>query len=106
MTGRYNVRNYAMFGMLDKREVTFGQLLKKAGYVTCIAGKWQLGQDPELPKTTGFDEHCLWQHLRRPPRYANPGLEINGVRVSLVMCVRHSFLSLSEIPASTTPNTP
>ncbi|MFM8471290.1 MAG: sulfatase-like hydrolase/transferase [Limisphaerales bacterium] len=22
---------------------------------------------------------CLWQHTRRPPRYANPGLEINGV---------------------------
>ena len=33
-------------------------------------------------------------------------LEINGVRVSLVMYVRHSFLSLSEIPASTTPNPP
>ena len=80
MTGRYNVRNYSMFGLLDSREVTFGQLLKDAGYATCIAGKWQLGQDPELPKTTGFDEHCLWQHLRRPPRYANPGLEINGVR--------------------------
>ena len=22
---------------------------------------------------------CLWQHTRRPPRYANPGLEHNGV---------------------------
>ena len=30
-------------------------------------------------------------------------LEINSVRVSLVMCVRHSSLSLSEIPASTAP---
>ena len=32
----------------------------------------------DLPKRFGFDEYCLWQHTRRPPRYANPGLEING----------------------------
>jgi arylsulfatase A len=32
-----------------------------------------------LPRKFGFDEACLWQHTRRPPRYANPGLEINGV---------------------------
>src|SRR5207249_88187 len=40
--------------------------------------KWQLGKDLNLPATFGFDEYCLWQHTRRPPRYANPGLEING----------------------------
>jgi len=80
MTGRYNVRNYIRFGLLDPRAVTFGNLLKGAGYATCIVGKWQLGQDAELPKKFGFDEHCLWQHTRRPPRYANPGLEINGVQ--------------------------
>ena len=79
MTGRYNVRNYLNFGNMDPQAVTFGNLLKQAGYATCIAGKWQLGQDLGLPKKFGFDEHCLWQHTRRPPRYANPGLEINGV---------------------------
>ena len=79
MTGRYNVRNYINFGNMDPQAVTFGNLLKQAGYATCIAGKWQLGQDVELPKNFGFDESCLWQHTRRPPRYANPGLEINGV---------------------------
>ena len=79
MTGRYNVRNYINFGNMDPQAVTFGNLLKQAGYATCIAGKWQLGQDPGLPKKFGFDEYCLWQHTRRPPRYANPGLEINGV---------------------------
>ncbi|MEN9572717.1 MAG: hypothetical protein RL514_572 [Verrucomicrobiota bacterium] len=79
MTGQYNVRNYLNFGTLDPRAVTFGNLLKTAGYATCIAGKWQLGQATGLPKQFGFDEHCLWQHTRRPPRYANPGLEINGV---------------------------
>jgi arylsulfatase A len=79
MTGKYNVRNYVDFGNMDPQAVTFGNLFKQAGYTTCIAGKWQLGRDPELPKKYGFDEHCLWQHTRRPPRYANAGLEINGV---------------------------
>ena len=79
MTGRYNVRNYISFGTMDPNAVTFANMLKPAGYSTCIAGKWQLGRDPKLPGKFGFDEACLWQHLRRPPRYANPGLEINGV---------------------------
>lgn len=78
MTGIYNVRNYLDFGHMDPKCITFGNIMKQAGYATCITGKWQLGQDPELPKKFGFDEHCLWQHTRRPPRYANPGLEING----------------------------
>ena len=42
------------------------------------AGKWQLGRGLDSPQHFGFDEYCLWQHTRRPPRYANPGLEING----------------------------
>ncbi len=79
MTGLSNARNYIRFGMLDPNAVTFANLLKSAGYATCIAGKWQLGRDPGLPAKFGFDEHCLWQHTRRPPRYANPGLEIDGV---------------------------
>lgn len=79
MTGLSNARNYIRFGAMDPNAVTFANVLKRAGYATCIAGKWQLGQDPELPRKFGFDEYCLWQHTRRPPRYANPGLEINGV---------------------------
>jgi arylsulfatase A len=79
MTGKYNVRNYVTFGEMDPREVTFGNLFKSAGYATCMAGKWQLGRELDKPKKYGFDEYCLWQHLRRPSRYPNPGLEINGV---------------------------
>ena len=79
MTGRSNARNYISFGKMDPHAVTFGNLFQQAGYTTCITGKWQLGQGLELPKKFGFDEYCLWQHTRRPPRYANPGLEINGV---------------------------
>src|SRR5688572_20398382 len=79
MTGIYNVRNYVRFGEMDPKCVTFANVLKQAGYATCIAGKWQLGRDAGLPKTFGFDESYLWQHTRRPERYKNPGLEINGV---------------------------
>ena len=79
MTGLYNVRNYLNFGTLPRTETTFAQLLKTAGYATGICGKWQLGREPDAPQHFGFDEACLWQHTRRPPRYANPGLEYDGV---------------------------
>jgi arylsulfatase A len=78
MTGIYNVRNYIEFGLLDPKATTFGHLLKQAGYATGIVGKWQLGQARDLPQRFGFDESYLWQHTRRPPRYANPGIEHNG----------------------------
>lgn len=78
MTGICNVRNYAVFGLLEKSQRTFAQLFRDQGYSTCIVGKWQLGQDATLPDHFGFDEHCLWQLFRRPSRYASPGLEING----------------------------
>lgn len=79
MTGLYNVRNYLNFGTLPRSETTFGHRLKEAGYATGICGKWQLGHEVDSPQHFGFDESCLWQQTRRPPRYANPGLEYNGV---------------------------
>ena len=79
MTGQSNVRNYINFGTMDPTLTTFGHHFQRAGYRTGIAGKWQLGQEKNLPQTLGFHESYLWQHTRRPPRYANPGLEHNGV---------------------------
>ena len=79
MTGRYNVRNYINFGTLLRTETTFGNLMKNAGYATGICGKWQLGGEVDSAQHFGFEESCLWQQTRRPPRYANPGLEYNGV---------------------------
>jgi arylsulfatase A len=82
MTGQYNVRNYIRFGLLDPDATTFAHVLKRAGYVTGISGKWQLGRERGLPRHFGFDEAYLWQHTRRPPRYANPGLEHNGAELN------------------------
>lgn len=81
MTGLYNQRNYVRFGLLPEGSTTFAMLLRDAGYRTCVAGKWQLEGGFEGPGKFGFDTYCLWQLDRRPPRYANPGLEIDGRRV-------------------------
>lgn len=78
MTGMSNRRNYANFGFLDPSQKTFGNFLKAAGYATCVAGKWQLGNGYDGPAHFGFDEYCLWQLNRRPGRYKNPGFESNG----------------------------
>ena len=81
LTGQLNVRNYVRFGFLDPKQKTFAHTLKQNGYATGIFGKWQLGNGPNGPQQFGFDEHVLWQLTRRPPRYANPGLEIAGQEV-------------------------
>jgi len=81
MTGIYNVRNYVRFGYMAPSETTFASILRGQGYATCIAGKWQLAGGLEAPGKFGFDDYCLWQLSRRPGRYPNPGLEINGKQV-------------------------
>jgi len=81
MTGMYNVRNYVRFGLLDPKQTTFAHLLRRAGYATCVVGKWQLEGGFDGPGRFGFDEYCLWQLNRRPGRYPNPGLEVNGKQV-------------------------
>jgi len=75
MTGRSNARNYVEFGVLKRDEVTFGNVMKEAGYRTAIAGKWQLtggggvfGLDPRgrgtTPKLSGFEQSCMWAYRR------------------------------------------
>jgi len=97
MTGQYNYRNYDTFGYLNPKDKTFGNVMKSAGYKTCIAGKWQLngiykdrmrpgGENTNRPYLFGFDEYCLWQltksgkqpNGRENSRYANPLIEQYG----------------------------
>lgn len=76
MTGRSNARNYRSFGELSPQEITFGQIMKSAGYRTAIAGKWQLsggkrGRDnPDwgsTPESSGFGESCMWAYVHNLP---------------------------------------
>lgn len=79
MTGIYNNENYLRFGVLDPASTTFANELRGSGYATAIAGKWQLSGGFDGPRRFGFDHYCLWQLTRRPSRYPNPGLEIDGI---------------------------
>ena len=63
-----------------ERYTTFAHLMKSAGYVTAIAGKWQINDfrvEPEALKKHGFDDWCVWTGYegQNPPsaqRYWDP----------------------------------
>ena len=59
---------------------TVAQVMKKAGYSTAVAGKWQLTllkKDPHHPQRLGFDESCLFG-WHEGARYHDPLLWKNG----------------------------
>ncbi len=61
---------------------TIAQVLKRAGYATAVAGKWQialLGEDLLHPNRLGFDEYCLFG-WHEGPRYYEPWIWQNGVK--------------------------
>jgi len=65
MTGKYPFRLKSGWGSFPKIEekTTVAQVLKKAGYATAIAGKWQLclmKKDTEQPSRMGFDEWSVF----------------------------------------------
>jgi arylsulfatase len=44
-------------GFLNKESLTFGEVLKKAGYSTLLSGKWHVGKDSlSWPNQRGFDK--------------------------------------------------
>lgn len=110
MTGQYGCHNgvYQFPGRLGgppvadegvddiTQHLTFGQVLKQAGYDTAMSGKWQLSGKPgSLIKEVGFDEHRVWayQNYYTPQerakaeaagivfrsRYWKPSILTNGV---------------------------
>lgn len=79
-TGKYNHKNYSVFGFINHDQRTFGNIAREAGYATAIAGKWQIGQNSQLPDHFGFDNYCLW-HLSvggSGSRYSFPLYEQDG----------------------------
>ena len=83
MTGRYGFRTHWYHNQmktpesLAKHNRIFAQVLKKAGYATAVAGKWQLfGTQKEY----GFDESFIWAYEHDLPKgvkhtgaYEKPG---------------------------------
>lgn len=57
-TGHLNLRGNVRQGTLLADEVTVAEVLKRAGYRTCLIGKWGLADQglPGVPQKKGFDE--------------------------------------------------
>jgi len=80
MTGRYGFRNYKKWGHIPPDEITFGHVLKSAGYHTALAGKWQMclqKKDPNHITKMGFEQNCVFG-WHEGPRYHGPLIYQNG----------------------------
>ena len=65
------------------KETSFATMLKKRGYATAIAGKWQVSflHERDTLSAHGFDEYQMWQIFhegKKTSRYANPTMRENG----------------------------
>src|SRR6056297_3028083 len=94
-TGQYPTR-HGLTGVLPvhtgtKRAVDFrdefpsyAQVLREAGYLTAVTGKWQLATleyHPDHLREAGFDSWCIWQIWRKGKktiRYWDPVLNEDG----------------------------
>ncbi len=72
MTGRYPFRTGWTSNTWGEelyfdpaKETSFAQLLRSAGYATCVVDKWMLSYDfqhrPQVFREAGFDEHYMWR---------------------------------------------
>ena len=83
LTGKYPFRHgQVTWGDFPKKEevFTFASQLKKAGYATHIAGKWQLNlmkEDVQHPAKLGFDSWDLFG-WHEGPRFYEPMIYKNG----------------------------
>ena len=82
MTGKYPFRFDANWGSFPKAEEehSLAAVLKRCGYRTAIAGKWQLcllNDDRMQPKRMGFDEWCLFG-WHEGARYHDPWIYQTG----------------------------
>jgi len=80
LTGRYGFRNYKKWGHIPDDEITFGHVLKDAGYATAIAGKWQMvlqKKDPDHVTKMGFEQNSVFG-WHEGPRYDGPFIYENG----------------------------
>jgi arylsulfatase A-like enzyme len=85
MTGQYDYRSYHGWGVFNPaKHITFGNVLRDAGYVTNLAGKWQFDNFQKHPNhisDSGFSEYMAWTWQldgKSTLRYWNPSLWSNG----------------------------
>lgn len=59
-TGKYNFRNYFLWGRMDQSNKTIANMLADKGYATCYAGKWQLDGGDTAIRTFGWQKYSVW----------------------------------------------
>ncbi len=85
LTGRYPFQmGTPGWGKFPKKyeKRTFAHVMRRVGYATAIAGKWQLillGRNPQHPHQLGFDEYSLFG-WHEGARYYAPYIWQNGER--------------------------
>lgn len=84
LTGKYNFRNYTKWGVLQRTNLTIGNMFKRAGYATCYVGKWQLDGGDTSIRGFGFKNYSVWLPYELKPedaggtRYKSAPLYENG----------------------------
>ena len=84
----YDVPRWGGAGLIADRFPTWPQMLKRQGYATAIAGKWQINDlrlSPDVLQDHGFDRHCVWPGVESnnaptARRYWDAYLQIDGNR--------------------------
>ncbi len=59
----YDVPRWNLKGFNPDTNPCLGNVIKSAGYKTCIAGKWQISdfrREPAILNECGFDDYCMW----------------------------------------------
>ncbi len=84
LTGKYNFRNYSIWGLMNNGEKTIGNVMKDAGYSTGFFGKMQLYDQDSDMLNQGFEKYLVLENLTIPGalmRYKNPRLYQNGMQL-------------------------
>ena len=86
-TNHWDVPRWGAGGHFDaRRNTTYANVLRDAGYATCAAGKWQIDDyrvEPDAMNEAGFDDWCMWtgaegQNGPSGKRYWNAYINIKG----------------------------
>lgn len=84
MSGMNNNRNFIQAKALHESQITFGDVFKRAGYVTGITGKWKQSRGTaDVPgqhyvEQFGWDEVHCFDLLYEGARHIDPNFVING----------------------------
>jgi arylsulfatase A len=87
LTGKYNQRNYTVWGIMDPNQRTIANMFQDGGYATAVFGKWQLNGGVTSAQNFGFGEMVVFDPVTtnnisdddvNEPRYGNPLIYENG----------------------------